>query len=405
MFYFLNDTHKKHLKPTLKLMEDQLYWLSQPIFSNVFPLTSKYMSAILEFQKRLMQEYPKPEFGIKEIYIDSIPFIVEEKIVLQKPFCNLIQFKRELKPGEKSHSIFIVAPLSGHYATLLRDTVRGFLQNSNEVYITEWINARDVPLSEGEFHLSTYVEYLIEFLNFKPKSHVVAVCQPVVPVLIASSIMHKDENRPQSMTLIGGPIDARKHPTAVDEYATQHSLNWFKRHAIDIVPYGYKGVGRKVYPGYLQHFGFVSMNPQRHKKAYFEFFNDLIEGDNSSAQKHREFYNEYNAVLDMDSAFYLETLDEVFQKFSLAKGTMEMLGQKIKPELINDIGLFTIEGEKDDIAGIGQTKAAHHLCKNIPQNLKKHWLVPSVGHYGVFSGNTFRNKIVPEIINWQKSIK
>ena len=232
--------------------------------------------------------------------------------------------------------------------------------------------------------------------------HVMAVCQPVVPVLMSASRRHVHPNRPLSMTLIGGPVDARESPTKVDDYAKDHDMSWFKSRVIDYVPYGYAGAGRRVYPGFLQHFGFVAMNPGRHANAYRDFYQQLLQGDNSSADKHRIFYDEYNAVLDMDAGYYLETVEEVFQKFSLAKGEMVMDGQVIAPQHIRDIPLFTIEGEKDDIAGIGQTRAAHRLCSGLPQEMREHWEVEGVGHYGIFSGTTFRTIISPRIAQWQQ---
>lgn len=376
------------------------------IFSKkMFPLASRNVSASSEALHRMFKEYPKPEFGIKNVYIDDDTTLdVIQTTLLDLPFVRLLKFtKVNGKMTDSMSDCLIVAPLSGHYATLLRDTVKSMLAHCDAVYITDWKNARDVPVSEGIFDLSMYVHNIEACMDHIGKRvHVMAVCQPVVPVLMSASRRHAHPNRPLTMTLIGGPIDARKSPTTVNNYATEHDLQWFKSKVIDNVPMGYAGVGRRVYPGFLQHFGFVAMNPRKHANAYNDFYKNLLKGDNSSTDKHRVFYDEYNAVLDLDAAYYLETVEEVFQKFSLAKGEMMMDGELIVPASINDIALLTIEGEKDDIAGVGQTRAAHDLCPNIPQELSKHWEVQGVGHYGVFSGTTFRTKISPEIAKWQQ---
>ena len=373
----------------------------------VLPITARRAGALAESMHRMFKEYPKPEFGIQSISLDEETVVgVEENVLIDTPFARLLRF-RKTNTAHTTHmsDCFIVAPMSGHYATLLRDTVKGMLVYCDNVYISDWKNVRDVPLSEGLFHLSTYVHTIETFMdNIGHRVHVMAVCQPVVPVMMSASRRHAHALRPLSMTLIGGPIDARKSPTTVNNYATDHDLGWFKQHVIAYVPYGYAGAGRHVYPGFLQHFGFVAMNPKRHAKAYKEFYKDLLQGDNSSAQKHRAFYDEYNAVQDLDAAYYIETIEEVFQKFTLAKGEMLMEGQPIVPARIKDIALLTIEGEKDDIAGVGQTRAAHELCSTLPEDLKRHWEVPEVGHYGVFSGSTFRRNIAPEIAAWQQSI-
>ena len=371
------------------------------------PTTSRRAGALAESMHRMFKEYPKPEFGIQSIFLDETTAVgVQEHVVFDSPFARLLRFQKIGTVSTKHMSdCLIVAPLSGHYATLLRDTVKGMLVHCDNVYITDWKNVRDVPLSEGLFHLSTYVHTIEKVMDhIGHRVHVMAVCQPVVPVMMSASRRHAHPMRPLSMTLIGGPIDARKSPTTVNNYATEHDLNWFKQRVIDYVPLGYAGAGRRVYPGFLQHFGFVAMNPKRHEKAYQDFYQDLLKGDNSSAQKHRAFYDEYNAVLDLDAAYYIETIEEVFQKFTLAKGEMVMEGQPIVPSRIRDIALLTIEGEKDDIAGIGQTRAAQDLCTGLPDKLKRHWEVPEVGHYGVFSGSTFRRRVAPEIAAWQKSV-
>lgn len=369
------------------------------------PNSLRHSSATTEALHRMFKEYPQPEFGITSVFLDeSTPIGVVQTTLLDLPFVRLLEFKKTGGPTtEHKSDCLIVAPLSGHYSTLLRDTVKGMLIQNDRVYITDWKNVRDVPMTEGVFHLSTYVHSIEACMDhIGERVHVMAVCQPVVPVLMSASRRHVHPNRPLSMTLIGGPVDARESPTKVDDYAKDHDMSWFKSRVIDYVPYGYAGAGRRVYPGFLQHFGFVAMNPGRHANAYRDFYQQLLQGDNSSADKHRIFYDEYNAVLDMDAGYYLETVEEVFQKFSLAKGEMVMDGQVIAPQHIRDIPLFTIEGEKDDIAGIGQTRAAHRLCSGLPQEMREHWEVEGVGHYGIFSGTTFRTIISPRIAQWQQ---
>jgi len=397
MWYTLYDNHAKWHNTIGSNLETAKNWLSLPHVH--------WMNASTEAIHRVLKHYPKPKFGIDTIKgLDGNEYDVNQRTIRSFPFCNLIEFNTNapVLPGQPP--CFIVAPLSGHFSTLLRDTVRSMLAQSGTVYITDWANVRDVPLSVGCFGLITYVNYLEEFWRFLPRrSHIVAVCQPVVPVLIATSRMFqiKDSKRPLSMTLISGPVDARLSPTKVNNYATKHSIEWFERSVIDHVPLGYAGSGRLVYPGFLQYFGFVAMHPQRHAGAYQDFFKNLIQGDHSNAQKHREFYDEYNAVLDLDATYYLETVAEVFQKFSLAKNTMKMEGDYIDLSAIDDCALLTLEGEKDDIAGTGQTRAAHDLCSRIPNSSKHHWEVPEVGHYGIFSGKTFSNQIAPVIAKWQ----
>ena len=412
MFYALYDQQQKLFQRTGHLYDSVHNWWSFPPLGAHFPFTTRFVQSTAEALYRMMKEYPKPEFGITSVYIPSdarVDPTVENTRVLQetiedRAFSRLLKFTKPDFPTTKHASdVLIVAPLSGHYATLLRDTVKSMLPYCNAVYITDWKNAREVPLDKGIFHFNTYVHELEAYMDtIGSRVHVMAVCQPVVQVLIAAARQHNHPMRPLSMTLMGGPVDARQSPTVVDNYATKHDLNWFKSRVIDHVPVGYPGAGRRVYPGFLQHFGFIAMNPSRHHNAYKDFYKHLLEGDKSSAEKHRMFYDEYNAVLDMDAAFYLETLDEVFMKFSLAKGEMVMDGNPVDPGKINDIPLFTIEGEKDDIAGVGQTKAAHGLCTGLPDHQKEHWEVPGVGHYGIFSGTRFRTEIAPRIAAWQK---
>jgi len=302
--------------------------------------------------------------------------------------------------------VLIVAPLSGHYATLLRDTVRTMLQD-HKVYITDWKNARTVPLSEGEFRLDDYINYVQEFIRRLQDEyghcHVMSVCQPTVPVLAAVSLMaSRGEQVPLSMTMMGGPIDARKSPTAVNNLAMNKSFEWFENNVIYRVPHGFPGEGRRVYPGFLQHTGFVAMNPDRHAKSHYDYFKDLIKGDDASAEAHRKFYDEYNAVLDMDADYYLDTIRTVFQDFELVNGTWDVKGvdgnvERVRPQDIRRAGLLTIEGELDDISGSGQTEAAHELCTGIAAGNRKHYEVKGAGHYGIFSGRRWRELVYPEV--------
>ncbi len=338
--------------------------------------------------------------------------MIHESIEVDKPFCQLRRFKRFtdepkiLQTLKSQPVVLIVAPLSGHYATLLRDTVRTMLQG-HKVYITDWVNARLVPLSEGDFHLDDYVNYVEHFIRYLQSEygncHVISVCQPTVPVLAAVSLMaSRGEKAPLSMTMMGGPIDARKSPTAVNNLAMNKSFEWFENNVIYRVPDGFPGAGRRVYPGFLQHTGFVAMNPDRHASSHYDYFKNLIKGDDASADAHRTFYDEYNAVLDMDSDYYLDTIRTVFQDFDLVNGTWEVKNpegerEPVRPQDIHSTGLLTVEGELDDISGAGQTRAAHDLCTGISSDEQKHLEVKGAGHYGIFSGRRWRERVYPEI--------
>ena len=358
---------------------------------------SDWLAASSELTMRLSQEYPKLPFGIHSVVVDEHTHAVEEQVVEEKAFCQLRRFSKVGAKGESR--ILLVAPLSGHHSTLLRDTVRSLVQH-HEVFVTDWRDARIVPLSEGLFHLDDYVRYVIEFLrSVGPNVHVISVCQPTVPVMCAVSLMaaQNDPMRPKSMVMMGGPIDTRVNPSKVNDYATKHGIEWFEQHVISRVPAKYPGFGRRVYPGFLQHYGFVAMNPNHHAKSHWDFFRDLIKGDGADAETHRKFYDEYNAVIDLDAAYYLETVQRVFQEFQLPRGVMEISGERVDPKAIRDIGLMTVEGELDDISCPGQTEAAHGLCSNIPNARRKHLLVEGCGHYGIFSGRRWRNVVYPAI--------
>lgn len=355
------------------------------------------MAAANELVMRLVRRYEKPQWSIDATVVDgrTVPVKIEKAII--KPFCHLLHFKREVERNDPI--VLVVAPLSGHHSTLLRDTVRTMLPE-HDVYITDWIDARMVPVHAGHFHLDDYVEYVQEFIRFLGADvHLVSVCQPTVPVLAAVSLMAANGEKiaPRTMTMMGGPIDTRKSPTEVNNFATGRPVSWFESRVIQRVPAKYPGVGRRVYPGFLQHASFIAMNAHRHVEAHREFFNHLVAGDGENAEAHRRFYDEYNAVLDMPAEYYLETLRVAFKEHALANGTWDVRGQRVDPSAVTKTALFTIEGELDDISGVGQTEAAHTLCTNIPAARRDHFLVDGVGHYGIFSGRRYREHIYPRI--------
>jgi poly(3-hydroxybutyrate) depolymerase len=357
----------------------------------------------LEVFERTTRRYGKPEFGLDSTELASGPVSVTEKVVWSKPFCRLLHFQRDLPKGHgEDPKILIVAPMSGHYATLLRGTVQALLPKA-EVYITDWIDARMVPLSKGRFDLNDYIDYVIEMLHaLGPDTHIMAVCQPSVPVLAAVALMEArgDKLAPSTMTLMGGPIDTRKSPTGVNELAQEKPLEWFRDNVIMQVPWPHPGFMRDVYPGFLQLSGFMSMNLDKHMIAHKDFFWHMVENDGDSAEKHREFYDEYLAVMDLTAEFYLQTVDTVFIRHSLPKGEMMHRGDPVDTRAIRNVALLTIEGEKDDISGIGQTKAAHTISPNIPDEMRQHYMQPKVGHYGVFNGSRYRAEIVPRILDF-----
>jgi poly(3-hydroxybutyrate) depolymerase len=370
------------------------------------------ISAGYDLMHRLGKDYEKPEFGLRTIDVDGVDIAIHERIEVNKPFCELRRFKRfsddpaTLDKLKTQPAVLIVAPLSGHYATLLRDTVKTMLKD-HKVYITDWKNARLIPLSEGEFHLDDYVNYVQEFIRHLQgiygNCHVMSVCQPTVPVLAAVSLMaSRGETTPLSMTMMGGPIDARKSPTAVNNLAMNKSFEWFENNVIYRVPTNFAGAGRRVYPGFLQHSGFVAMNPSNHAKSHYDYFKDLIKGDDASTEAHRKFYDEYNAVLDMDADYYLETIRVVFQDFCLVNGTWDVRNlegklERVRPQDITTTALFSVEGELDDISGSGQTEAVHSICSGVVATEQKHLEVPGAGHYGIFSGRRWRDVVYPQV--------
>jgi poly(3-hydroxybutyrate) depolymerase len=378
--------------------------------SPVNPLADTWVArasaAALDVFENATRRYPKPAWDLDETLVDGVSVPVTIEISLTKDFCKLLHFRRDEKAltvarGSKANdpAVLLVAPLSGHYATLLRGTVEAMLPE-HDVYITDWTNARNVPLSAGRFDLNDYIDYLIDFLrHIGPGTHGVAVCQPGPALLAAAALMAEeiDPARPASITIMGSPIDARRSPTVPNLLSQERSFSWFERNMIYTTPAPYPGVMRRVYPGFVQLYSFLSMNHDRHLNAHHDYFNHLVEGDGDSADKHRKFYDEYLSVLDLTEEFYLQTIKDVFQEFSLPEGKFMHHGRRVKPEAITDIALMTVEGENDDISGIGQTQAAHDLCANIPTEMKLDHIQPGVGHYGVFNGSRWRKEIQPRL--------
>ena len=362
------------------------------------------MAAAAEMFERTTRRYGKPEWGIAETTTHGIRVPVVERILWERPFGRLIHFEKG--PGvvavAAQPKLLIVAPMSGHYATLLRGTVTTMLPD-HDVYITDWIDARMVPLADGAFDLDDYIDYLVSMLHLLgPGVHLMAVCQPSVPVLAATALMatRGDPHLPATMTLMGGPIDTRVNPTAVNTLANNHDLDWFRQNAIMKVPFPHPGFMREVYPGFLQISGFLSMNMERHLEAHRDLFRHLVAGDGDSADKHREFYDEYLSVMDLTSEFYLQTVETVFIRHALPKGEMIHRNEKVDPAAIHRVALLTVEGENDDISGLGQTRAAHDITPGIPADRKAHYMQPKVGHYGVFNGSRFRAEIAPRIADF-----
>jgi len=374
--------------------------------ANPFAHTSagKAAAAAFELFERTTRRYTQPEWGIDSAMVGGERVAVNIKSIWERPFCRLLRFERALgqAPKRPQPKLLIVAPMSGHYATLLRGTVEAFLPN-HDVYITEWVDARMVPLTEGRFDLDDYIDYVISMLHaLGGDTHIVGVCQPSVPVLAAVARMEAQDDPfvPLSMTLMGGPIDTREHPTVVNTLAQERGIDWFRRHVITKVPFPHPGFMRDVYPGFVQLNGFMTMNLDRHLEAHRNLFRHLVDGDGDSADKHREFYDEYLAVMDLSAEFYLQTVETVFIRHDLPLGRMTHRGKPVDLTKIHRVALLTVEGEHDDISGVGQTQAAHQLCTNISEDKKAHYLQLGVGHYGVFNGSRFRSEIAPRIADF-----
>jgi len=405
--YWLYELSHAALNPARAWADVTKLYFNNPL--NPFSRTQfgKTIAATAELFERATRRYGKPEWNIDSILVGGERIPVRINCVWERPFCRLMHFERVFGsvPKRPQPKLLIVAPMSGHYATLLRGTVEAFLPN-NDVYITDWVDARMVPVADGRFDLDDYIDYVISILHrLGSDTHVIAVCQPSVPVLAASALMEAagDAYAPRTIVLMGGPIDTRINPTGVNALAERRGVNWFRHNVITKVPFPHPGMMRDVYPGFLQLNGFVSMNLDRHLDAHQKLFFHLVEGDGDSAQKHREFYDEYLAVMDLTAEFYLQTVETVFVRHSLPKGEMMHRGKPVDPGQIRNAALLTVEGERDDISGVGQTEAAHRLCTGIPADRKAHYLQLGVGHYGVFNGSRFRAEIVPRINDFIRS--
>jgi poly(3-hydroxybutyrate) depolymerase len=401
MLYDAYEVQRSLLAGASKLAGLGAGWLNNPANPFGYSAMGPIVAASLEVFAHAAAPRGKPDFGIDSVKVRRRQVRVDEQVVLRKPFGQLQHFARE--GIDKGPRLLIVAPMSGHYATLLRGTVERLLPGF-DVYITDWRDAKCVPLSEGSFGLDDYVDYLIEFLEFigertGERPHLLAVCQPAVPAFAATALMNADRNRwrPKTLTMMGGPIDTRKAPTAINTLATQRPLGWFEHNVIATVPMIYPGAGRKVYPGFLQLAGFMAMNLGDHLVSHWEMFKHLVQGDEESAHSTQRFYDEYRSVCDMTADFYLQTVDVVFQRHLLPERQMEHRGRLVDPAAIRDTALLAIEGERDDISGIGQTKAALDIATRLPKAKKQYFLARDVGHYGIFNGRKWRERIAPVV--------
>jgi len=404
-FYHLYELNHAAMAPFRALADMTRLYFQNPLNPLTHTSYGRQIAAGCEVLERTTRRYGKPEFGLDETSVGGVRVPVRENTVWSRPFCDLVRFERGVTTQRNDPKILIVAPMSGHYATLLRGTVEALLPNA-DVYITDWIDARMVPVQDGKFDLDDYIDYIISMLHFLgPDTHVLGVCQPSVPVLAAVAVMEEREDPyvPSTMTLMGGPIDTRVAPTAVNDLAVTKGIDWFKSNVIMKVPFPHPGFMRDVYPGFLQLSGFMSMNLDRHVTAHRDFFQHLVEGDGDSAEKHRDFYDEYLAVMDLSAEFYLQTVETVFIEHALPRGTMTHNGLPVDCAKIRRTALLTVEGEKDDITGRGQTRAAHDLCTSLPDDMKAHYEQPNVGHYGVFNGSRWRAEIAPRVMDFIRS--
>jgi poly(3-hydroxybutyrate) depolymerase len=398
--YFMYEAAFSAMAPARAMADASRLFFGNPANPMSHTPMGRTLAASAEMFERATRRYGKPAFDLPRTVVDGREVPVMERVVWSRPFCNLLHFDRAVDPGLPAQpKVLIVAPMSGHYATLLRGTVEAFLP-THEVYITDWVDARLIPLTEGKFDLDDYVDYLIDMFELLgPDVHVMGVCQPSVPVAAAVALMEArgSGHVPLSMTLMGGPIDTRRSPTAVNKVAEQRGTEWFRKNCVFKVPFPNPGFYRDVYPGFLQLSGFMAMNIDRHMSAHWEMFNHLVKQDGDSAEKHRDFYDEYLAVMDLTAEFYLQTVDTVFVRHALPKGEMLHKGEPVDLKAIQRCALMTVEGENDDISGVGQTKAMHELCVNLPMDMQHYHLQKDVGHYGVFNGSRFRKEIAPAI--------
>ncbi|HEY7459250.1 MAG TPA: polyhydroxyalkanoate depolymerase [Xanthobacteraceae bacterium] len=402
--YWLYEWSQAVLNPSRALADVTRLYFKNPLNPFAHTTFGKSVAATAEIYERAVRRYAKPDWRIDSTIVGGERIPVQISTIWERPFCRLLHFERVFDHPlrHEQPKVLLVAPMSGHYPTLLRGTVEAFLPN-HDVYITEWVDARMVPLSQGHFDLDDYIDYVISMLHrLGGDCHIIAVCQPSVPVLAAIAVMEakSDPYVPHSMILMGGPIDTRVNPTAVNRLAETRGIGWFRRNVIGRVPFPHPGFMREVYPGFLQLTGFISMNFERHLDAHRQMFEHLVGGDGDSADKHREFYDEYLAVMDLTAEFYLQTVETVFARHALPKGEMTHRDVPVDPAKIRRVALLTVEGEHDDISGLGQTEAAHKLCVNIPADKKAHYMQPSVGHYGVFNGSRFRSEIAPRIADF-----
>src|SRR6516164_1491376 len=401
MLYHLYELNRAALSPARAAADACRLLFRNPLNPAAYTPLGRSAAAAFELFERTTRRYRKPLWGVDSTEIRGRKVAVQQHVVISKPFCNLIHFERNVSAWgrHRDPKLLIVAPMAGHFSTLIRGTVRDLLPH-HDVYVTEWQDARFVPRSEGPFDLDDYIDYILEFFRFFGGDvHVMAVCQPTVPVFAAVALLEAEDDPavPRSMILMAGPIDVRENPTAVNRFAEARSIEWFRRNVITQVPWPYPGVMRNVYPGFLQLSGFMGMNFDRHATAHLDLFHNLIRGDGDSADKHREFYDEFLAVMDLTAEYYLQTIEAVFLDHALPKGEMVHRGRPVDPGAIRRVALMTVEGEKDDISGIGQTFAAHTLSKNLPPAMRRHHLQPGAGHYGVFNGSRFRAEIIPKI--------
>ena len=404
MLYQVYESQRALLSPFAEFASATSKLYNHPLSPFAHTPGAQRVSAGLDLMHRLSKEYEKPQFNINSVRVDDVDVAVQQQVAVEKPFCRLLRFKRftdnlpMLTRMKDQPTVLVVAPLSGHHSTLLRETVRELLKD-HKVFITDWTDARMVPLAAGAFTLDDYVGYVQDFIrHIGPEVNVISVCQPTVPVLAAISLLASGgEATPRTMTMMGGPIDARLSPTAVNNLATNKPYSWFENNVIQRVPTNYPGSGRAVYPGFLQHTGVVAMNPDRHLRSHYDYFLDLMRGEDESAEFHRDFYDEYNAVLDMPAEYYLDTIRVVFQDFALVNGTWRVNGKLVRPQDITTGALLTVEGELDDISGAGQTRAAHGLCSSIPKSRQFHYDAIGAGHYGIFSGRRWREMVYPTV--------
>jgi poly(3-hydroxybutyrate) depolymerase len=404
VLYDAYELHKSLLNSASNWAAIGAQLLNNPALPMGYFGTGPIIASALQVFAHLYEERGKPHFNIARVVIDGVEHPVTESVVLAKPFGALRHFRRAGLP-KGAPKVLLVAPMSGHYATLLRGTVARLAENQ-EVWVTDWADAKLVPQSAGRFDLDDYIDYLIDFLHFiGPNTHVVAVCQPSVPAFAATAVMgaDKDACRPVTLTMMGGPVDTRASPTSVNDVAVARPLSWFQNNVIATVPFNYPGGGRKVYPGFLQLAGFLSMNIESHMMSHYEMFKHLTLGDQDSADSTKRFYDEYLSVCDMTAEFYLQTIEHVFQKHSLPKGEFVHRGKPIDPDAIRDTALLAIEGERDDISGIGQTHAALDLAEHLPAAKKKYYLAEEVGHYGIFNGSKWRRRVAPVVEDWMRA--